>query len=241
MCVISMADDKGPMYAIFAHAKVKPECCEAWETSFKAQAETCYANEPGLLLYQMTKDPKNKGDYTVMELYQGRDALQSHGKYVATIRDPARESYLVSPLEPTIMPVVGMIPPKLDQLDSKEHLCLVTGMPAQAKHADDFEKAFLQGLPDVEKEPGALFYALAKHRKQEGMYYVLEIFKDDAASDYHVKGPWMVEAVRRWRGPNYKEDPYMVGRPPANLTTIRRVSCSKSHAKASKGSTAAKL
>ncbi len=47
---------------------MKPEHAADFEKNFADNAQTVYDNEAGCLLYQLAKDPKNPGDYYVLEI-----------------------------------------------------------------------------------------------------------------------------------------------------------------------------
>lgn len=218
-----MGDEDNIPQCIIATANVKPECCDDWERTFNEQAKKCYEKEPGLLLYYMTKDRKEPTKYTVLEMYANRAAFKEHAKHVMSIRDPARDKMTNGPLEGHVMPVVGMIPPKVDLLDSCQ-VAMVAHLPVKPENAAKFEEAFRIGIPDVGKnEAGCAMYAWAKDRKNEGMYHVIEIYKDQDAVKAHGSSAHVKEAVKRWTG---------AGMNMKDLKADMRQPVSKSHGKA---------
>lgn len=66
------------MQALIATFTIKPEQAQAFETRFQALARDVKANEPGALVYQLTKSKHEPGVYKVMELYKDDKAVQDH-------------------------------------------------------------------------------------------------------------------------------------------------------------------
>ncbi len=68
------------MIGIVATLRTKDGAGEAFETVFRELAAKVRANEPGNLMYQLTKSRTEANTYKVLELYADQDALAAHGK-----------------------------------------------------------------------------------------------------------------------------------------------------------------
>jgi quinol monooxygenase YgiN len=67
------------MIGVVAILKVQPEKTADFETVFLDLAAKVKANEPGCLIYQLTKSRAEPGTYKVLELYAAEEALKAHG------------------------------------------------------------------------------------------------------------------------------------------------------------------
>jgi quinol monooxygenase YgiN len=67
------------MIGVVATLKVREDKAAEFEAIFTALAETVRANEPGNLMYQLTRSRTDAGVYKVLELYKDADALKHHG------------------------------------------------------------------------------------------------------------------------------------------------------------------
>jgi quinol monooxygenase YgiN len=67
------------MIGVIAVLKVKEGSEAAFETGFGELAAKVRANEPGNIVYQLTKSRTEAGTYKVLELYKDEDALKHHG------------------------------------------------------------------------------------------------------------------------------------------------------------------
>ena len=67
------------MIGVVATLKVQVEKAEEFEKIFTGLAVQVKANEPGNLMYQLTKSRTEPGTYKVLELYADADALKHHG------------------------------------------------------------------------------------------------------------------------------------------------------------------
>jgi quinol monooxygenase YgiN len=67
------------MIGVVATLKVQPEKSADFETVFLDLQNRVKANEPGCLVYQLTKSRTDAGVYKVLELYASEDALKHHG------------------------------------------------------------------------------------------------------------------------------------------------------------------
>lgn len=67
------------MIGVVATLKVQPEKSAEFEKVFLDLTSKVKANEPGCLMYQLTKSKTEAGVYKVLELYASTDALKHHG------------------------------------------------------------------------------------------------------------------------------------------------------------------
>jgi quinol monooxygenase YgiN len=67
------------MIGVVATLYVQPDKSAEFETVFLDLAAKVKANEPGCLMYQLTKSKTEAGVYKVLELYADADALKHHG------------------------------------------------------------------------------------------------------------------------------------------------------------------
>ena len=67
------------MIGVVAVLKVQPDKAGDFETVFLDLQNQVKANEPGCLVYQLTKSKTEAGTYKVLELYASEDALKAHG------------------------------------------------------------------------------------------------------------------------------------------------------------------
>lgn len=67
------------MIGVVATLKVQPEKSAEFEKVFLDLAAKVKANEPGCLMYQLTKSRTDAGVYKVLEVYASEEALKAHG------------------------------------------------------------------------------------------------------------------------------------------------------------------
>lgn len=67
------------MIGVVATLYVQPDKTAEFEKVFLDLAAKVKANEPGCLMYQLTKSKTEAGVYKVLELYASGDALKHHG------------------------------------------------------------------------------------------------------------------------------------------------------------------
>jgi quinol monooxygenase YgiN len=67
------------MIGVVAVLKVRPDKAADFETVFLDLQNRVKANEPGCLVYQLTRGRTEAGTYKVLELYASEDALKHHG------------------------------------------------------------------------------------------------------------------------------------------------------------------
>jgi quinol monooxygenase YgiN len=68
------------MIGVVATLKVQEAKAAEFEKIFTDLAQQVRANEPGNLVYQLTKSRTDAGVYKVLELYKDEDALKAHGQ-----------------------------------------------------------------------------------------------------------------------------------------------------------------
>ena len=68
------------MIGIVAVLRIKEGTAGDFEAVFKELSAKVRANEPGNLMYQLTKSRTETNTYKVLELYSDQDALTAHGK-----------------------------------------------------------------------------------------------------------------------------------------------------------------
>jgi quinol monooxygenase YgiN len=67
------------MIGVVAVLKVQVDKTADFEKVFLDLAAKVKANEPGCIVYQLTKSKTEAGVYKVLELYASEDALKAHG------------------------------------------------------------------------------------------------------------------------------------------------------------------
>jgi quinol monooxygenase YgiN len=67
------------MIGVVATLKVQEAKAAEFEAIFKDLTAQVKANEPGCIVYQLTKSRTEAGAYKVLELYADADALKHHG------------------------------------------------------------------------------------------------------------------------------------------------------------------
>ena len=68
------------MIGVIAVLKVQPDKTSPFEAVFASLAEKVRANEPGNLMYQLTRARSEPGVYKDLEIYRDQDALTHHGQ-----------------------------------------------------------------------------------------------------------------------------------------------------------------
>ena len=68
------------MIGVVATLKVQDGKGDEFEAVFKNLMAQVKANEPGCLVYQLTKSRAEAGTYKVLEIYANEDALKAHGQ-----------------------------------------------------------------------------------------------------------------------------------------------------------------
>ncbi|MDZ4318061.1 MAG: antibiotic biosynthesis monooxygenase [Caulobacterales bacterium 32-67-6] len=68
------------MIGVVATLKVQDGKGDEFEAVFKDLMAQVKANEPGCLVYQLTKSRTEPGTYKVLEIYANDEALKAHGQ-----------------------------------------------------------------------------------------------------------------------------------------------------------------
>lgn len=68
------------MIGVVATLRVQDGKGDEFEAVFKDLMAQVKANEPGCLVYQLTKSRAEPGTYKVLEIYANEDALKAHGQ-----------------------------------------------------------------------------------------------------------------------------------------------------------------
>ncbi|MDP1641549.1 MAG: putative quinol monooxygenase [Phenylobacterium sp.] len=68
------------MIGVVATLKVQDGKGDEFEAVFKDLMAQVKANEPGCLVYQLTKSRAEPGTYKVLEIYANEEALKAHGQ-----------------------------------------------------------------------------------------------------------------------------------------------------------------
>lgn len=68
------------MIGVVATLKVQDGKGDEFEAVFKDLMAQVKANEPGCLVYQLTKSRAEAGTYKVLEIYANEEALKAHGQ-----------------------------------------------------------------------------------------------------------------------------------------------------------------
>jgi len=211
------------MQCIVAHINVKPESAADWEASFAKQGQTVFDNEPGCLLYQLAKDPKKPGAYTVMEIYKDDAAVKTHMANLKKNADPAQGKMMDGRPELHLMPCAFPNFVFKGSTD-KATQAIIAKIPADPDKTDDFEKATSPALPQVnDKEPGCSLYCWGKHQKEKGVYMVMELYDDMPAIQAHGK-------MDHFKAMGKAQKPFMASGGKLEVKMLQTVG--KSHAKA---------
>merc|ERR1740138_1529882 len=130
-------------------------------------------------MYQLFKNKKD-GQYYMLELYKDKEALDTHFNNMGSKRGAPPMEKLKPGGMLQIFPVVSAIVKEGDA-----SIANVVKLPM--KDGALFEQVVTPAMVEMDKsEPGTLTYILCK--SHDGTtYYFLELFKDQAAIDFHGK------------------------------------------------------
>jgi quinol monooxygenase YgiN len=96
-------------------------------------------------------------------------------------------------------------------------VAMLAKLPVQPGKHDEFIAAFSSMFPVVEQEPGTLAYALHTDEQDENLFWVYELYADEAALSEHGGSDGMKAAITAF-------GPLLAGRPELiRLTPIRGV------------------
>ena len=173
------------MQAIIAHLTIQPQFAQEYEAQFAANAANVLKNEPGVFLYQLTKDPKTPGAYTVLELYENKRALKTHFQNMPK----GQPNYMDGRPELVIMPVTGTPVFRRNIIARGESsVGIVAKFVLKPNTGSAFFSAFANASKGVEaKEQGTHLYAVGEDPKNPGNCYVMELYKNKQATVVHSK------------------------------------------------------
>jgi quinol monooxygenase YgiN len=95
------------MLLVVATLNVSPSGVDEFEAGFAANASRVHAEEPGCLIYQLCKDKKKPGEYTVIEVKGCWCTLQCNTVAAAAILAPRLPPLLRIPLEAALATFIG--------------------------------------------------------------------------------------------------------------------------------------
>ncbi len=96
------------MIAIVARLVAKEGQQEAFEAAMAELTAEVRAAEPGCLLYQVFRKEGSKTEYTVMERYVSREAMEAHGRSPHFLRMAPRLAPLLgAPLDIEVLEPIG--------------------------------------------------------------------------------------------------------------------------------------
>merc|ERR1719456_1227906 len=97
------------MQCIVLMMHVKPGHEDLFEENFRKMQAWVYENEPGNMLYQLTRDPKDPLNYILIHIYESREALKFHVAAMTKLaeQDPDQADHTSGPPTAHMMPVVG--------------------------------------------------------------------------------------------------------------------------------------
>ena len=209
------------MQAIIAHLPIDPTKTIEYEAQFAANAALVYKSEPGCLLYQLSKDKKNPGSYTVLELYQDKTALKTHFKNMSQ-RPKGQPNYLTGKPTLIIMPVMGTpVFRKSVIANNGSSIAVVAKMSCKPNSSSKMLASYspaAQGVQD--QEPGTHLYAFGEDPKNLGSFYFMELYQDMKSVGKHSK-------MSHFKTMMKAQGPLMAGKPVIQI----RTPVGKSHAK----------
>ena len=96
-------------------------------------------------------------------------------------------------------------------------VALLAKLPVQPDKRDEFVAAFSSMFPVVEDEPDTLAYVLHTDDSDENLFWVYELYQDQAALDEHGRSDAMKAAIEAF-------GPLLAGRPELiRITPVRGV------------------
>jgi len=196
------------MQCVARSFSVKEASTGAFEALFKELAAKAHAEEPGLLLCQLSKHRKKPGVYQALELFADAAANAAHmhnyGKHFHAQVAPL----LSAPPSGTLMPVVGS--PGLKSLKGAAKPTIAIVAELSVNDMDGFQAASLPALADVHsKEPGCLLYCLGRDEEQSKFVF-LELYTGMPAIQAHGQTPYFKAMGKR-------QAPFFAGKPKVTM------------------------
>lgn len=173
------------MRSIIAYLPILPDSDSTakFESLFAIQAARVHSTEPGCLLYQLCKNRKKPGQYTVVEIYEDQAAIDLHVVNLKKYHDPEQAKLFTGKPDVHVFDVVGNHGLK----DGIAKRAIVATMTIKQGSGDGFEKAALPVMEKVHSnEPGNLCYCLS-HSEDKRTYVFIELYTDKKAIQAHGK------------------------------------------------------
>jgi autoinducer 2-degrading protein len=76
--VFSKKEGRDAVFVVYCEAQVKPEKVELYEQTFRDLKKKVHANEPGVVFYELCKDPQTPYRYRLFEAYRDAQVQQEH-------------------------------------------------------------------------------------------------------------------------------------------------------------------
>jgi quinol monooxygenase YgiN len=201
-----MSDD--PMTAVISNLSIQPAKAAEFEEVFRQLTAIVTSTEPNTLFYQLMRDPKTPGIYTVAEIYKNRAALEEHQANAAS--------------NPTIGAINAQMPPFFAGMPDytafdligdfvwnkavTPAVAIVAVLPVEAKNAAEFESITTGLVSDVlSKEKGCLMYQFTKRSKEE-LFAFIELYDSMDSVKAHGKTDY-------FRAAGKKQGPLFAGKP----------------------------
>jgi quinol monooxygenase YgiN len=78
-----------------------------------------------------------------------------------------------------------------------EHIHVFAILTAQPGQEQVLRDALLAMIEPTKKEPGCISYMIHEDQKTPGAFYFFEIYKDQAATDFHMNSPYLAALVEK--------------------------------------------
>jgi quinol monooxygenase YgiN len=78
-----------------------------------------------------------------------------------------------------------------------EHIHVFATLTAQPGKEQILRDALLAMIEPTKKEPGCISYMLHEDPKNPAAFYFFEIYKDQAATDFHMNSPYLAALVEK--------------------------------------------
>lgn len=180
------------MRSIIAYLPILPDSDSTakFESLFAIQAARVHSTEPGCLLYQLCKNRKKPGQYTVVEIYEDQAAIDLHVVNLKKYHDPEQAKLFTGKPDVHVFDVVGNHGLK----DGIAKRAIVATMTIKQGSGDGFEKAALPVMEKVHSnEPGNLCYCLS-HSEDKRTYVFIELYTDKKSDT----GSWENKIFSSW-------------------------------------------
>jgi quinol monooxygenase YgiN len=82
-------------------------------------------------------------------------------------------------------------------MPNAEHIHVFAILTAQPGKESILRDTLLAMIEPTKKEPGCISYMLHEDPKNPSAYYFFEIYKDQAATDFHMNSPYLAAALAK--------------------------------------------